>query len=212
MTRQRATAVALGAVLVAVALLPVIGPVGAATAQQANETAESDDGPTEIEAQVDSRLVVQSYHYNAQNATFYVTLHNRGEQISEPTITERVEPGTGSTTKRFAIERPRLRPGETVEISLDVNPDGSTEGVLIVTPESVDQGKGTYLEQRTGWSLFSGTGSWSDVRAGVIATLATSLLVVLIGAWQYVATKNEDVEEANVDSSKPTLFGRRSDE
>jgi len=168
-------------------------------------SSESDDNASSVVAQVDRRIRVIDYRYNASRETFYVTLENIGDRDSELTITEvigREEAGAGS----FGIKRQEIRAGETVEIQVSAKRYSGAAAVMVTTALSIERGTGTYLQEddRERYRAIKGEPSGAHVRSGALFGGIGSIIVMILGAWQYVAGKHDD--EKNVDLSEDDGF------
>lgn len=194
MTRDRGRRVLL-AVLVMLALAaPAAGVV---SAQEATETATGTEAEedSKIVAQVDSKVRVTDYWYNATAESFSVRFENTGDVGSEITVTEAIGRGQGS--RSFGIERIQLYPGESAVVTVSARRVEGSAGVMITTEESVSNGEGTYLEEESGMDLF-GSATWADVRAGVLFAVAVMVALIVIGAWYLVSQRHEDVQEVDI--------------
>lgn len=221
MIRRRSAVVALAAVVLLTAVAPALlasgavaststAPTSAPLLQQENATESpesSEDGSGQgdentVVAEVDSQIRVTSYSYDDANETMSITFENRGDSRSLITITEAIsadQSGAGS----FGIERVRIGGGSTVTAKIDVsrNPESGAAGVMITTTDSVENGKGVYLqdvEEPEGASLIEGSSSWGFVWFGAIVALLVVGLIILLSAWQYVATVQDDYDEVDV--------------
>lgn len=190
--------------------------VSVATAQSSSPTPTATPDETEsFVASVDDRLRVESYRYDEEGETFYLTLSNTDDEdsgaTSEVTVTEAISPEQGGAGS-FGIETVSVDPGETVEVEVSVSREG-IRGVMITTVESVESGTGTYIAADSGGGdgLIDGRATGGDVRSGVLATLVASLLLSIVGAWHYVAQDNRDVRDADLDVDE-TPWGGFKDE
>lgn len=176
----------------------------------ATSTADEQEGEDEVVARVDSSIIVTDYRYNASTETFYVTLHNEGEDDVDVTITEQVERSkAGATT--FGITVVDVDEGETVTASLSARRFDGTAGVTILTPEAVEQKTAIMLQesnQKDG-RLIKGDATGGDVRAGGFFAGVGAVVLVFLGAWQYVANENQGRQEANLDPDTGLLGGFR---
>ena len=176
------------------------------TETQTETEEEHDQEDRSVVAQVDSRVRVNSYHYNATKGAMIVTVSNTGERYSTLTITEVVNTKDGGSST-FGIEQFQLASGETVTVEVSAERIDGKAGVMVTTEESISEGKGTLLNEQRDLSLLQGGATWTDVRSGVLAAILASSLFVLLGAWYYLARSHLGVEEADLDPSGPSLGG-----
>ncbi len=177
---------------------------------QPNSSANgSDSGSSSVVAQVDSTVVVTSYRYNASSETFFVTLRN-DEQADEKsvTITEIIDRDAAGSRK-FGISVVEVDGGETVTAEVSAARVDGAAGVMVLTNEAIETGAGVYLQEskQTDRRLIKGDPQGSHVRSGILASGFGSLMLVLMGAWQYVATSNSEEVEPSFDPHI-TLFGK----
>lgn len=170
-------------------------------------TAAAEDPPdagdvnaTPVEAEVDSQIRVLEYRYlpgGDDAGKMLISLENTGDSVTEVTLTELIDPSDGSGS--FGVDVVTVRPGETVEASVDVELRDGSAGVMIVTPESIAAGTGTHVshqERETG--LISGAATWGDVRAAVIGTALFAAMLVVLGAWEAIYRKHRPAEEVDL--------------
>ena len=227
---RRALAALVALALLAGAFPPVMGAAaqgapGASSASSLDEVdvhyqtegAAPDGGnsseETEVVAQVDDAIAITGYEYDQENETMLVTLRNTGDAPRSVTVTEIVssEDASGARSSlRFGIGIFEIDPsaGETT-VRVDVRARGDMAGVTVTTQASARAGHGEALmvDLNPGGSLISGPPTAAQVRAGAIAGGVGSIVIVVLGAWQYVATKNEDVKDADL-SPRLSLLGR----
>jgi len=165
--------------------------------QNATESNASGEGSTEVVRQVDEDVRVLSYRYDAEAETFFVTLENTGDYSSRVTITEVLTQDRAQGDGSFGISVLNVAPGETVTAKVSVKRVG-LDAVMILTEKSIESGQGTFLAADSGGPLFQGDATWGDVRAGVFAAMIAVGSILFLGGWQYVATKNTDVEDVEV--------------
>jgi hypothetical protein len=205
---RRVLVFALALFLAALAVTALVGPVGAqeSTTTAANETA--DDEARDVVEQVDSNVVVTDYSYNATTKTFYVTLENRGDSDVDVTLTEIID-RDAEGARRFGITVVEVEDGETVRASVDAQRVDGAAGVMVLTPEAIETGSGVYLQesQQTDHRLIKGDPQGSHVRSGIAFTGGGTIILVILGAWQYVATANSEEVEPSFDPHI-TLFGK----
>lgn len=195
--RRRLVLVGLVLVVAGLALATAGTSVAAAQAEENATATEEEEEERTVEAEVDSRLRVLDFEYNATAETFVVRFENVGERrASTVTVTEAI--GRGGGSKTFGIERFKVRPGETVSVSVSARRVEGAAGVMITTEESIDNGEGTYLEEDRSTNWF-GEATWSDVRAGILFTAVPLTGSVVVGAWHYLARRDEDVVDASLE-------------
>lgn len=191
-------------------LLAAPGAVGPTVAQDTTtaENATDGDETRDVVAQVDDSVVVTSYRYNASSETFYVTLENRGGSATDVTITEIINRDEAGD-RRFGVEVVSVDGGETVEAAVSASRVDGAAGVMVLTSEAVETGSGVYLQEssQTDNRLIKGDPDGSHVRSAAASTGLGTAVLMFLGAWQYVATRNRDVQEPNLDPSI-TLLGR----
>jgi hypothetical protein len=204
-------ALLLGVVLL-VAAVAGSAAVSSVAAQSETTTAanatDDDNDSRQVVAQIDDNIVVTNYRYNASTETFYVTLQNRGDKDVSVTISETIDrEKAGSQT--VGIEVVEVGGGETVEASVDAQRVDGAAGVLILTDAAVENGNVEYLQesQETYHRLIKGDPNGGHVRSAAGFTGFGTLLWVLLGAWQYVATANSEEVEPSLNPNI-TLFGR----
>lgn len=169
--------------------------------ERESSSSQSGDGNATILATVDSRLVVLSQSYDAEREIMSVTLRNDGDRDSDVTVSEvisRSRAGSGT----FGITQTVVEPGETLTVEVSASRVRGAAAVMVLTRESVEDGSGTYLQERPKASggLLSGDASGGDVRAAVIMTGTGTLVWAVVGAWALVARRNRDVIEVGVSS------------
>lgn len=168
-------------------------------AQNATDTENASADDTEVVRKVDEDVRVLSYSYDAESETFRVELENTGDRTARVTLTEVLTPQRAEGDGTFGITVIDVGAGETVTAKVNVKREG-LDAVMILTDASVENGQGTFLSVEEGGSIFKGSATWNDVRAGAFAALLFLGLIVIIGAWHHVATKNTDVEDVEVTS------------
>lgn len=211
-----------GRVLAAVAVVAVVVLAGAAgptaavddgrpqateannsTATGGGEQAASgaqNDSSSEVVAQVDEQIRVQDYRFNNSSSEFVVVLENTGKTPTDVTLTEAIDPEGGGAAS-FGVEVVTVDAGETVTVRVDIHGETMEPGVMIVTPASVNQGTGTYLEvelEESGGGLLKGGATWGDVWAGILFAIAASCVVTALGVWYVVARESNEIEEVPV--------------
>lgn len=182
------------------------------TANSTSTPTSSSGSDREVVADVDSRISILSYSYDRGNETMSIELQNRGESSADVTITEIVTPenAKGSkTSMTFGIQIVEVGAGETVTARVDVRDRGDAAGVTVTTSESVETGSGEALivDLDSSTSILKGPATPGQVRAGALSGGLGTLVLVVLGAWQYVAIRNEDVQEAKLEP-KLSVFGR----
>lgn len=203
-------ATALTTLLAACLLLAAVAAPVAADhpGEHATETPTPEE-PETVEAEVDEDLRVTQYGYDGGNATFWVTLSHVGERSTKVTITEAIS-SDQSGAGRFGIEQLRVQPGETVTVHVSINPNAETKGVMITTPKSVAQGRGTYLQLDDGsGNMFDFAADWTIVRVTWIFGVAAAIGAIVGGAWWLVSSRHEDVEDVDLDPDQTILGGFR---
>lgn len=211
---RRAIAVTVAVLLLATAVAPIA--LGATvSAQEGGETSSSENatqtpesssdgaegGETTVVRDVDDSIRVTAYRYDEANQTMLVTLQNRGDVRSTVTLTEAIEAGGDGGSSTFGIERVRVGGGERVQVAVDVRRNSNGEaGVMITTQQSIQQGQGTVLwdVDRSGVSLLDGEPAWGTVWFGIVAGLVLVGLIMILAAWQFVATKHDDVDDVDL--------------
>lgn len=191
---------ALLALLVASLVAGVLSPVAAQNGEEnatATETPALGEGSNYDVKQLDSSISIVNHRYDEGTETFYVKLKNRGDSTVSVTVTEVLSKREASSSGRFGITRPRVEAGGTRVASISVSKKGGA-AVMLTTEESIDNREGVYIAADTGGSLFEGSGSWADVRVGVLASAGVLTMFLLLAAWQYVATEHDDVEDLEV--------------
>lgn len=194
---------ALGALTVILVVLGATGVLVALAGQASGQEAATatptpePEGNTTVVEQVDEDLRVTDYAYLEGEQLFTVTLENTGDDTSHVTITEAIS-REAADSGRFGIKSLRVSAGETVTVELTVYTDRPI-GVMVTSRQSVEQGHGTFLAiEDDGIDLIEGGATWSDVRAGGIAGILSTLLIIGLVAWHRVASKNDDVEDVEV--------------
>lgn len=200
--------------LLLVALLAVPAGVGVVAAQEdgattATPTSSSSANESTVVERVDEDLYVESYRYNATSQTFYVTLVNDGDRDSNGvTLTESIS-REDAGERKFGIAVVDVDAGETVTTSLSAQRVDGAAAVMILSEKAIESGEGTYLQEsrQTDNRLIKGGAEGSHVRAGGLFGFSGTLIFVVLGAWQYVASKNNDVVDAELEP-ETTLLGR----
>lgn len=207
MTRR---AILLGVVLLVAATAgsAVIGATAAAQETGTETTTANGSAENSVVAQVDSTVVVTSYRYNASSETFFVTLRNDGDDDKSVTITEIINRDSKGSRK-FGISVVEVEPDETVTAEVSASRVDGAAGVMVLTTEAIETGAGVYLQEskQTDHRLIRGEASGAHVRAGIAFSGVGTIVLVLLGAWQYVATANSEEVEPTLDPHI-TLFGR----
>lgn len=196
-----------GLVFVAIACVLSVA-AGAAVAQEENETTTptpEGESENEVVAQVDSDLTVVSYHYNRSTAEFVITLENdmpRGEKpvtIAEAVSRSSDEGGSSS----FGIRVVDVEGGERATVRMKLLGDADDPGVMITTPESINNGRGTQLwaeKQNTGGGgIIRGPATWPDVGMTALMGGGIAFLGFGLGAWQKVSDEAHGAEEVDLD-------------
>lgn len=198
MNRRYALLAALLVLLVGVGSL--VGPVaGQQSTTTGNETsAETKD----VVRQVDSSIRVTSYSYSEEREVFRVQLENTGAEDVQVTITEVLTEKRAKGSGTFGIRVVEVDPDETITVEVEVKKEG-LDAVMILTPESVEKGAGTFLsvDDNERKSIFRGEASWNDVRIGSFVGIGGTGLLVVVAAWHKVAQKSTDVEDVEVGES-----------
>ena len=238
---MRATSALLAALVVATLLGGAVAPVTAATAQggahgasqagvsdatvaqasdanAANESGEESPKDNEVIADVDDSMSIVSYEYQRDNETMIVELRNDGGEDRDVTITEIVSSEDARGTKTsltFGIAIVEVEEGETLTARVDVRDRGDMAGVTVTTQESAQAGSGEALlvdlDDAGGGGLIQGPATAAQVRAGALAGGGSAMILMFLGAWQFIATKNEAVKDADLSPSL-SLLGRFRDE
>lgn len=175
---------------------------------QGQAPARTPDDPDEIVAEVDEDIRVTDYGYDEGNSTFWVAFEHVGDRSSRVTITEAIsddQAGAGT----FGIEQVRLQEGEQAVVHVSVNPRASTKGVMITTSKSIAKGQGTYLQIDESMSLFDFSASWWTARIVWLFGVTATVSAFLVGAWALVASRREDVADADLDPEDSAWGGLR---
>lgn len=162
----------------------------------ADEGGDEQDESTVVE-EVDEDIRVTAYSYDEVNETMSITFENRGDDRSQVTITEAIssdQAGAGT----FGIERVRIGGGSTVTAEIDVRRSDGSAGVMITSTKSLEQGRGVYLQDVEEVSLITGSPAWGFVWLGMLVALFVVGVVLILAAWQHVATIHDDVEDVDV--------------
>lgn len=110
---------------------------------------------------------------------------------SQVTITEVIEPGSGSSS--FGIEQLRIRDGETTTVRLGI--EGSTPGAMVTSQDSIANGEGSYVEVDSGISIFEGSdATWQLVRLSGAGSLIGVVLLLALIVWHRIAEQNTTTE------------------
>ena len=193
-SRSRSAILLVALISISMILLPIgIGSVAA----QSNSTASSSGGSETI-AQVDEDLRVTNISYDEESSIMSIELSNLegGGGDSQVTITEVVEPGSGSSS--FGIEQLRIRDGETTTARLEI--EGNTPGAMVTSEDSIAEGSGSYVEVDSGIQLVSGASSWRDVQIGIVVAAVATMIMTLLTSWRVVARQSADYEEVDLAS------------
>jgi hypothetical protein len=192
----------ISALLLVVATTSVVGAVGAVpegqVAQQANQT--QTDEPTTVVAQVDDRLRVTDYRYDAENETFWVEVDNsHATRGSTVTVTESIGRSGSEKSRSFGIARVDVEAGEQLWLSVSARRVDGLAAVTVVTDLSLEQKRGVYLEEDGETAgLFDDEASGNDVRAAGGFAIGVVALGCILGAWRYLARRDEPVEAVDV--------------
>lgn len=175
-------------------------PTGSETGPTETETESgSEESGSDVVAQVDDRVRITSYSYDAEREVMSVTLEHTDPDGARAwaTLTESVEAQEGGTTGAFGIAQVYVNPGETVTARVDAgrNSDGAAI-VLVATQRSVEQGRGAFVSdvERPSLGLFEGSATWDLVRLGTIGGTLGVILVAILGAWHLVADSRDRAE------------------
>lgn len=185
-----ALACVLGALL-GVALVSLAS--GGAVAEESNETAVSG-----AIADIDSDVRVLDYRYSEESEAFAIELENTGEESVQVQIMEIMDLSEDRDAP-LGMQQLTIGGGETVEVGVSAQLNNREAGAVIMTEESLASGEVfpiTYSEELP--SFFEGSSSWSDVWAGSLAAIAFGILGLVVGMWEVVASKNEDVTEVPI--------------
>lgn len=202
-SRRAALVIGLVALLAVVAGIAVFPAVGAA--QNANESAAAagQNETSTVVAEVDSSIRVTDYDYNDEREAMIIGLENVGDEPVQLTATEVIQQREGSSGT-FGVERVTIQDGEKIEIEVSAKKVRGDAAVMLVTEESLDQGRGTFVSvsERAGPTTVEGDPSWGTVQwAGAVGILFTGV-VMLVASWASVSEEHDDVEEVDFDGER----------
>lgn len=190
----------LATVVLSVVGVAVVGAGGAA-AQNATTNNATDTGSetSDVVAEVDDRLRITSYEYDADNETMFVTLEHTdpsGER-AWVTLTESIEVEGSGSTGAFGINRVYVNAGDTVraQVSADRNSDGAAI-VLVASERSVEQGTGAFVSDvdEPSLNLFTGAATWGLVRLSALGASGGAVLIALGITWHLIADRRDNAE------------------
>lgn len=196
--------------LVVLALVP--SGVGVVAAQEGEPTATATPTPaaneSTVAARVDEDVYVEEFWYNASAQEFHLVLVNDGERDSTVTITESIS-RKDAGERRFGIEVVDVDVGATVSTSVSAKRVKGAAAVMVLTEKAIDSGTGLYLQESdtTDTRLIKGGADGAHVRAGGLGGVGAAVTITVLGAWQYVASRNDDVVDAELEPDT-TFFGR----
>lgn len=170
------------------------------------ETANGSDAPVAI---VDENLHVVSYSYNSSAEMFHVTFQNVDDrEDSKVTVTEVVDRDEKGTSK-FGIVQDEIEAGERKTIHVSASRVDGSAGVMVTSVKSVEKGEGTLIQESDDENiqLIKGGASGAHVRSAATFTFGGAVLFIVLGAWQFVAARNRDVQDADLDPGL-TLLGQ----
>lgn len=172
---------------------------------QSDSSSDEGDGSDEqtVVKQVDEDLVVADVDWNRSGgdlATVTVTLRNReGGGGSQVTLTEGITREAAENSDRFGIKSVEVPDGETVDVQLTLYTSDPI-GVMVVSSASREAGHGSFLSApKASVGILKGNATWTDVRAGVFFGSIMALVFALLGAWHLVASRNTDLQEADLE-------------
>jgi archaellum component FlaG (FlaF/FlaG flagellin family) len=193
------------ALLVALAVAAVGAATSTAAAQSANNsTTTSTASPStdsSVIANVDGRVHIVGKRFNATSQTFWVRIKNTGEIGATVTITEAIDPSESEQSARsFGITRLTVDAGERTWVATDARRVGRYAAVTVVTERSISQGRGSFIreDRDDDGGLLDGQATGGQVRAAGLGTLAVSLVMVILGAWHWLAKSSDDVEDVDL--------------
>lgn len=187
---RRAIALALVLVLASIAL-----PVAA---QEETPTPTEAGNETSVVEQVDDRLRVTEFSYNAEEEVMSVTFENiHPRRSSTVTMTEVIDRGTAKSGT-FGITRFDVRPGETVTHEVSAKRVDGSAAVMITTELSVEQNTGTFLSENRETDVYKGDPSWAHVNFAAVVGIILAVAIALIAIWRYYAKKDHSVAEAGL--------------
>lgn len=196
--------------LVVLALVP--SGVGVVAAQEGEQTATATPTPaaneSTVAARVDEDVYVEEFWYNASAQEFHLVLVNDGDRDSTVTITESIS-RKDAGERRFGIEVVDVDVGATVSTSVSAKRVKGAAAVMVLTEKAIDSGTGLYLQESdtTDTRLIKGGAEGSHVRAGGLGGVGAAVTITVLGAWQYVASRNDDVVDAELEPDT-TFLGR----
>ena len=166
----------------------------------AQETGANSSDLSGAIADIDSEVRLVDYRYYPEVEEFSITLENTGSERSRVQIMEIMDLSEERDAP-LGMRSVSLRSGETVEISVSAQLSPANEaGAVVMTEESLERGEVFPVTYSDGLpSVFDGDSEWSDVWAGSLAALAFGVVGLLLGMWEVVAKKNEDVTEVPIE-------------
>lgn len=193
-----------GALVGAVAVTPTHAAAQAQNNSTTSPASASEGGETQVIAEVDQNLIVTDTGYNASSGMFSVTLKNVAEQAdSDVTVTEVISRKQASNGEQFGIKQFSVTDGETVTVKVQADRMNGVAAVMVTTQESLEDGTGAYLKegdyQEADSRLIKGEPTGGQVRATATFVFGGTALMMFTGAWGYVAKRDEDVSDVDVD-------------
>lgn len=169
--------------------------VGVGVAQETNTTTmtTASDETSDLVAQVDEDVRVESYSYDEDNETFSIVFSSVGDESADVTVTEVISQRDGSSGT-FGVEQFSIRPGETVEITIDAELTRGDAAVMIVTQKSLDNGEGTFLQYDSGSAWLTGAATWDLIRLSALGGILGVVILVIILTWHKIADSNDAIE------------------
>jgi hypothetical protein len=169
------------------------------------ETANATDTASGIIANVDGRVYVVGKRYNATTETFWVRAKNTGPTEATLTMTEAIDPSESKQSSRsFGIIRLTIDSGERTWVRVDARRVGRYAAVTVVTTRSIAQGNGAFIreDRDDDGGLLDGEATGGQVRSAGLGTLAFSVVMVVLGAWHWLAKSSNDVEDVDLGGSQ----------
>jgi len=158
-----------------------------------------------IIANVDGRVYVVEKRYNATTETFWVRIRNTGPTEATVTVTEAIDPSESKQSSRsFGIIRLTVDSEERTWLRVDARRVGRYAGVTVTTTRGIAKGEGAFIREDRGddGGLLDGEATGGQVRSAGLGTLAFSVVMVVLGAWHWLAKSSNDVEDVDLGGSQ----------
>ena len=177
--------------LIAVLIASAALASGVVAAQsQSNETATTEEEPSEIVLEIDNTTRVTNVDWGEDTAR--VTLESTSEDWTEVTIYD-ISPINEQGGHQIDDESVTLQGNETATVEIDIAKPNNPQLSL-----STSSGAALLVGDGGGWSPFRGvTVTWAHVQLGAISAAFGALFAFLLISWHSIADRHDSAELVN---------------